>query len=96
MAKRMKATTIELDARHLSLVSHPRQVSHLIMAASGIACGFFKGSERRINGDESTVSRWRGRRAPECACQPSRAPLLPIARAVAEFQFESVRLSPLS
>jgi pimeloyl-ACP methyl ester carboxylesterase len=37
MAKRMKATTIELDAGHLSLVSHPQQVSQLILAAAGVA-----------------------------------------------------------
>jgi hypothetical protein len=35
MAARMKATTIELDAGHLSLVSHPQEVSNLILAAAG-------------------------------------------------------------
>jgi pimeloyl-ACP methyl ester carboxylesterase len=35
MAARMKATTIELDAGHLSLVSHPAEVSRLILAAAG-------------------------------------------------------------
>ena len=35
MAARMKATTIELDAGHLSLVSHPTEVSRLILAAVG-------------------------------------------------------------
>ena len=35
MAARMKATTIELDAGHLSLVSHPTEVSRLILAAAG-------------------------------------------------------------
>ena len=35
MAKRMGATTIELDASHLSLVSHPAEVSDLILAAAG-------------------------------------------------------------
>jgi pimeloyl-ACP methyl ester carboxylesterase len=35
MAARMKATTIELDAGHLSLVSHPKEVSQLIFAAAG-------------------------------------------------------------
>ncbi|MDB5027534.1 MAG: hydrolase protein [Candidatus Eremiobacteraeota bacterium] len=35
MAARMKATTIELDAGHLSLVSHPQEVSQLILAAAG-------------------------------------------------------------
>lgn len=34
MAKRMKATTIEIDAGHLSLVSHPQEVSNLILAAA--------------------------------------------------------------
>jgi pimeloyl-ACP methyl ester carboxylesterase len=34
MAARMKATTIELDTGHLSLVSHPQQISDLILAAA--------------------------------------------------------------
>jgi pimeloyl-ACP methyl ester carboxylesterase len=35
LARRMKATTVELDAGHLSLVSHSRQVADLILAAAG-------------------------------------------------------------
>jgi pimeloyl-ACP methyl ester carboxylesterase len=35
LAKRMNATTIELDAGHLSLVSHPKEVADLILAAAG-------------------------------------------------------------
>jgi pimeloyl-ACP methyl ester carboxylesterase len=35
MAKRMGATTIEVDAGHLSLVSHPTEIADLILAASG-------------------------------------------------------------
>jgi pimeloyl-ACP methyl ester carboxylesterase len=35
MAARMKATTIEIDAGHLSLVSHPQEVSALILQAAG-------------------------------------------------------------
>jgi pimeloyl-ACP methyl ester carboxylesterase len=35
LAARMKATTVELDAGHLSLVSHPKQVADLILAAAG-------------------------------------------------------------
>ena len=35
MAKRMKATTIEIDAGHLSLVSHPQEVKNLILEAAG-------------------------------------------------------------
>jgi pimeloyl-ACP methyl ester carboxylesterase len=35
LAKRMNATTIELDAGHLSLVSHPKQIANLILAAAG-------------------------------------------------------------
>jgi hypothetical protein len=31
----MKATTIELDAGHLSMVSHPREIADLILAAAG-------------------------------------------------------------
>jgi pimeloyl-ACP methyl ester carboxylesterase len=34
LAARMKATTIELDAGHLSLVSHPQEVARLIVAAA--------------------------------------------------------------
>ena len=36
MAKRMHARTIELDSGHLSLISHARAVSQLIMHASGL------------------------------------------------------------
>jgi pimeloyl-ACP methyl ester carboxylesterase len=35
LAKRMKATTVELDAGHLSLVSHAQEVAELILAAAG-------------------------------------------------------------
>jgi len=35
MASRMKATTIEIDAGHLSLVSHPKEVTDLILKAAG-------------------------------------------------------------
>jgi pimeloyl-ACP methyl ester carboxylesterase len=35
LAKRMNATTVELDAGHLSLVSQPKQVADLILAAAG-------------------------------------------------------------
>jgi pimeloyl-ACP methyl ester carboxylesterase len=35
LATRMKATTVELDAGHLSLVSHPREIADLILAAAG-------------------------------------------------------------
>lgn len=35
LAKRMNAKTVELDAGHLSLVSHPRQVADLILQAAG-------------------------------------------------------------
>jgi pimeloyl-ACP methyl ester carboxylesterase len=37
MASRMKATTIEIDSGHLSLVSHPHEVSQLILQAAGRA-----------------------------------------------------------
>jgi pimeloyl-ACP methyl ester carboxylesterase len=33
LAERMKATTVELEAGHLSLVSHPREIAELILAA---------------------------------------------------------------
>ena len=35
LAKRMNATTVELEAGHLSLVSHPNEISDLILAAAG-------------------------------------------------------------
>ncbi len=35
LAKRMNATAVELDAGHLSLVSHPREIADLILAAAG-------------------------------------------------------------
>ena len=35
LATRMKAKTIEVDAGHLSLVSHPREIADLILAAAG-------------------------------------------------------------
>jgi pimeloyl-ACP methyl ester carboxylesterase len=35
LAKRMKATTIELDSSHVSMVSHPKQIADLILLAAG-------------------------------------------------------------
>jgi pimeloyl-ACP methyl ester carboxylesterase len=35
LAKRMNATTVELNAGHLSLVSHPKEIANLILAAAG-------------------------------------------------------------
>jgi pimeloyl-ACP methyl ester carboxylesterase len=35
LANRMKATTVELEAGHLSLVSHPKEIADLILAAAG-------------------------------------------------------------
>jgi pimeloyl-ACP methyl ester carboxylesterase len=35
MAKRMGATTIEVKASHLSLISHPQEISNLILQAAG-------------------------------------------------------------
>jgi pimeloyl-ACP methyl ester carboxylesterase len=35
LANRMKAKTIEVDAGHLSLVSHPKEIAELILAAAG-------------------------------------------------------------
>jgi hypothetical protein len=35
LATRMQATTVELDAVHLSLVSHSKQVADLILTAAG-------------------------------------------------------------
>ena len=36
LAKRMNATQVELDAGHLSLVSHAKEISNLILAAAGM------------------------------------------------------------
>ncbi len=33
MAGRMEATTVEIEAGHLSLISHPGEVTQLIMTA---------------------------------------------------------------
>lgn len=35
LAKRMQATTVELKAGHLSLVSHPKEIAQIILAAAG-------------------------------------------------------------
>jgi pimeloyl-ACP methyl ester carboxylesterase len=35
LAARMNATTVELEAGHLSLVSHPQEIADLILAAAG-------------------------------------------------------------
>jgi pimeloyl-ACP methyl ester carboxylesterase len=35
LAKRMKATTIELDSSHVSLLSHPKEIADLILLAAG-------------------------------------------------------------
>lgn len=35
LADRMKATAIELDSGHLSLVTHPREIANLILEAAG-------------------------------------------------------------
>lgn len=39
LAARMKAKTIELDAGHLSLVSHPQEIANLILEAAGHEAG---------------------------------------------------------
>jgi pimeloyl-ACP methyl ester carboxylesterase len=35
LAKRMRATTIELDSSHVSLLSHPKEIADLILLAAG-------------------------------------------------------------
>jgi len=35
MAKRMEATTIEVKASHLSLISRPQEITGLILQAAG-------------------------------------------------------------
>jgi pimeloyl-ACP methyl ester carboxylesterase len=39
LAKRMNATTVEVQAGHLSMVSHPREIADLILAAAGMKGG---------------------------------------------------------
>lgn len=36
LAKRMNAKTVELASGHLSLVSHPKEIAHLILVAAGV------------------------------------------------------------
>ncbi len=35
LARRMNATTVELDSSHVSLISHPREIANLILLAAG-------------------------------------------------------------
>ena len=35
LAKRMNATTVEIDSGHLSLITHPQEVTQLILSAAG-------------------------------------------------------------
>jgi hypothetical protein len=35
LAKRMNAKTVELEAGHLSLISHPHEIAEMILAAAG-------------------------------------------------------------
>ena len=35
LAKRMNATTVEIDSSHVSLISHPREIANLILQAAG-------------------------------------------------------------
>jgi pimeloyl-ACP methyl ester carboxylesterase len=37
LAKRMDASTVEIDAGHLSLITHPQEVAHLILQAARVA-----------------------------------------------------------
>jgi pimeloyl-ACP methyl ester carboxylesterase len=39
LATRMDASTIEIDAGHLSLISHPQEVADLILQAARVARG---------------------------------------------------------
>jgi pimeloyl-ACP methyl ester carboxylesterase len=36
LARRMNATTVEVDTGHLSLVTHPKDISNLILSATGL------------------------------------------------------------
>jgi len=36
LAKRMNAKTVEIASGHLSLVSHPKEIAHLILVAAGV------------------------------------------------------------
>jgi pimeloyl-ACP methyl ester carboxylesterase len=37
LAKRMNATTVEIDSGHLSLITHPHEVTQLILSATRAA-----------------------------------------------------------
>jgi pimeloyl-ACP methyl ester carboxylesterase len=37
LAKRMHATTVEIDSGHLSLITHPKEVTRLILSATRAA-----------------------------------------------------------
>jgi pimeloyl-ACP methyl ester carboxylesterase len=39
LAQRMHATTVEIDSGHLSMITHPQQISHLILDAAEAAIG---------------------------------------------------------
>ncbi|MGV1834451.1 alpha/beta fold hydrolase [Rhizobium rhizogenes] len=39
LAKRMNATTVELNSSHVSLISHPREIANMILAAAGYPVG---------------------------------------------------------
>jgi pimeloyl-ACP methyl ester carboxylesterase len=41
MAQRMHATTVEIDSGHLSLITHPQQISQLILDAASAVSGEF-------------------------------------------------------
>ena len=43
MAARMKATTLELDSSHVSLISHPQEVTQLILSATQAASQYSGG-----------------------------------------------------
>jgi pimeloyl-ACP methyl ester carboxylesterase len=49
LAARMKAKTVELEAGHLSLVSHPQEIADLILAAAG------RKKWRLVNGDGHAI-----------------------------------------
>jgi pimeloyl-ACP methyl ester carboxylesterase len=55
MAKRMGATTIEVKSSHLSLISHPREITGLILQAAGR-----KNLTSETAGDVARVRSWVG------------------------------------
>lgn len=47
LAKRMNATTIEINTGHLAMVSHPKEVANLILQAAGVSASADKAAMKK-------------------------------------------------